>query len=39
MSNKFLQSDQILLSHLLLTQQAYQHAFAAEERRYMLAKS
>src|SRR5690606_15336384 len=33
--NKFLQSDQNVLSRLLLAQQARQHALAAEERRYV----
>lgn len=38
--NKFLQSDKIVLSCLLLkTQKPSQHAFAAEERRYKAAIS
>lgn len=38
-SNKFLQSDKVMLSRLLLAQQARQHAFAAEEKRYMSKES
>jgi hypothetical protein len=32
--NKFLQSDQIILSCLLLAQKSRQYALAGEERRY-----
>lgn len=34
-ANKFLQSDQTILSCLLLAQESRQHGLAAEERRYV----